>query len=86
MLSPEGFYLLSFFTLSVGIGRVLRWPVERREWGLVVGGSALGIATLLGGYLASVGGIAALLQQPVFASFWAAWQTLRTRFGLGDRA
>jgi hypothetical protein len=76
MLSPEGFYLLSFFTLSVGIGRVLRWPVERRGWGLVVGGSALGIATLLGGYLASVGGIAALLQQPVFASFWAAWQTL----------
>ncbi|MDS4029393.1 MAG: hypothetical protein RKO66_04905 [Candidatus Contendobacter sp.] len=87
MLSPERFYLLSFLALSIGIGLALRWPVERRGWGLVVGGSALGIATLLGGYLASVGGVAALLQQPAptlgwpalqpaFAQFWASWQTL----------
>lgn len=87
MLSPERFYLLSFLALSAGIGLALRWPAERRNWGLVVGGHALGIATLLGGYLASVGGVAALLQQPAptlgwpalqpaFAQFWAAWQTL----------
>lgn len=87
MLSPERFYLLSFLALSAGIGLALRWPADRRNWGLVAGGHALGIATLLGAYLASVGGVAALLQQPAptlgwpalqpaFAQFWAAWQAL----------
>lgn len=88
MMSPEWLYPLLFGLLSAGIGWALVWPDSRRAWGPWLGLNALAVATLLGIYLAAVGGAAVFRHAPPALSWvwlqpwvdelWSALQAILT--------